>query len=153
MEDIEKTVAAIRELLKSQRFASLATLSETGIHSTLVAFSPDESLHHIYFCTATSTRKFQNLNRNQQVSLLVHNSANRDEDITGASALTISGTAKILADSERSDAQELLRKKHHHLKEVMNSPEVAYILIEVVQYDLVTNFQDVRTVTVTREEL
>lgn len=150
MDDLEHTLKTIQELLNSQRFASLATQSERGIHSTLVAYSADETLRHIYFCTSTATRKYDNLNKHRQVSLLIHNSANRDEDLTGASALSITGTARIV---EQRDIKELLLKKHRYLHEVMNSPAVAYIVVDVQQYDLVSNFQDVRTVTVTREEL
>lgn len=153
MEDIEVTINAIRNLLDTQRFGSLATLNEQGIHSTLVAYSQDSSLLHVYFCTSTTTRKYENLRKHQQVSLLIHNSTNKDEDLTGAQAVTITGTARIVTDTERAESQQILQEKHQYLKEIMDSPEVAYIVIDVQQYDLVTNFQDVRTITVSREEL
>lgn len=153
MEDIESVLLEIKELLNAQRFGSLATLHKSSIHSTLVAYTVDESLQYIYFCTSSSTRKYENINTHKEVSLLVHNSTNKDQDLTVAKALTITGTARILSEEEQRKASQLLQLKHPYLKELMGSPEVVYIVIDVLQYDLVSNFQDVRTITVTGEVL
>ena len=85
----EKVQAAIAELLLSQKLAVLATQSPAGSpYASLIAFAATPDLQKIVFATSRETRKFTNIKHNPEISLLVDNRSNRENDFHDARAVT-----------------------------------------------------------------
>lgn len=143
MKNITTLKADITELFGRQYFAVLATRSGENIHTSLVAFAAAEDLKTIYICTPRATRKFYNINENPIVSLLVHNSTNQSTDIRQAMAVTVTGTAAEVDNSQLDLARGIYIAKHSHMTGFANAPNTAMLEIIVRRYDVVAHFQEV----------
>lgn len=97
----------------------------------------------LYFTTTRNTRKFQNLNRLDRVSLLVDNRRNVPEDLHSAMALTALGTVSECRGQERERGLDLFLGKHPYLKGFADSPSGALLKIRVETYLFVSQFQNV----------
>lgn len=138
----------INQILRSRLTAVLATQGKEGPWTTLVSFSASEDMKTLWFATSRVTRKFANLNWNSNVSMLIDTRTNSVSDLYSASALTAIGHARELNDIERENALALMKEQHGYLYTFLSSPTVAIIQVNIRKYILVTNFQNVREVTV-----
>ena len=134
----------IRQILNSRLTGVLATESEEGPWTTLVSFCPSQDMHTLWFATSRVTRKFSNLNSNNNVAILFDTRTNSVDDFYDASALTATGEAKELQGQERDQALEMMSEKLRFLSSFLKSPSVAIIQVKVRKYVLVTSFQEVR---------
>ena len=135
------------DLFSSQRFAVLATVEESRPYCNLVAFVNDEGLQDLYFATDRTTRKFSNINKNSQVSLLIANSRNEQQDVNDADAVTVLGRAVEIPAGERDEIENRYLKKHDNLKDFIASEQCALMRIKVEGYIIVSNFQNVSIVS------
>ena len=133
----------IRGLLRNQRVGVLATDAENQPYTTLVGFTADEELEHIYFVTTRTTRKFAALSGNPKVSLLIDNRANESKDFREAMAVTAMGIAEEVEKSSHPDMVRRYLERLPQLEEFINSPTSALVRIKVRSYYLVTRFQHV----------
>lgn len=145
MKNISESKKKLQSLLEQQRYASMATLMEPGIHSSLVAYAADRKLKHLIVCTPRATRKYNNLQHNNKVSLLISNTTNLTTDLHQAMAVTVTGTAKELLAHDSQSAVATFLERHSHMADFVESPNTAVIQITVEQYDMVCHFQDVTT--------
>ena len=128
------------KLLKTQRFAVIATQGEGELYTNLVAFLVEENLKHIYFPTLKNTKKYKNLSSNLKISLLVDNRVNKPKDIKKAITVTAVGKSYETQDIE------VIKKfllKHPYLKDFVNSKDCTMIKIKVEKYIIVDNFQNI----------
>lgn len=133
----------VRDLLTSQRFAVLSTQSEFGPYSSLIAFCAADNLDHVLFTTMRATRKFSFLTQHPQVALLFDDRSNRDTDLSEASAVTVTGTAREVSDeAERAGALAGFLKKHPSLSSFATTAGCALIRVDIDVFYLVTRFQD-----------
>jgi len=140
----EETWQLLKELLASQRFAVLATESETGPYASLIAFAAATDLSHIGFVTMRATRKFSHLAAHPRVALLFDDRSNRDIDVREAMAVTAQGTARELTDEgARALALDEFVAKHPHLASFAATPGCALVRVVVDTYYVVTHFQSV----------
>ncbi len=108
-----------------------------------MAIAVTEDLHHLYFATPRATRKWANLARNPQVSLLLDNRSNQISDFRRAAAATLLGTAREITGLAREDGLTIYLSKHPHLADFAASPSCALFLVEIERIYLVTRFQNV----------
>ena len=145
MEEKAGILSSIQSLLRSQTLAVLATDRKGHPYSSLVAFVASEDLSDIFFVTSRTTRKFENLLLNQQVSLLVDNRSNHASDFREAEAVTILGEAREVRETERAACEDMYLTRHPQLSEFMRAPTSALVRVHVSAYYHVTRFQDVHT--------
>jgi len=133
----------IRELFESQKLAVLGTQNEGQPYANLIAFAASHDLKSLYFVTARATRKYANIEADARVTVLIDNRSNQDSDFSQAAAVTATGTAKEVVDSERDVILTTYLAKHPMLKDFVQSPSCALLQIRVETYYLVRRFQNV----------
>ncbi|HSG29174.1 MAG TPA: pyridoxamine 5'-phosphate oxidase family protein [Candidatus Krumholzibacterium sp.] len=138
----------IRSLLAGQRFAVLATLSGVDPYCTLVGYSESEDCGEILFATLRDTRKYGNISRNSNVSILIDDRNNDAGDLKDAEALTVLGVAGEVPPELSGPYRTRYLDKHPYLKEFVSAPDCALISVKVSRYILVSNFQNVFEYTV-----
>ncbi len=134
----------IKDLLKNQRFAVIATEEKNVPYTNLVAFFAKDDLKKIYFPTSKKTRKYSNLNENSMISLLVDNRGNTPQDIKKAKVVTATGKANEIYD--KKIVKDFL-KKHPYLKSFVLSKDTVMIEILIENYTLVDSFQNVNVLS------
>jgi nitroimidazol reductase NimA-like FMN-containing flavoprotein (pyridoxamine 5'-phosphate oxidase superfamily) len=133
----------IRELFSSQRLAVLGTQSDGQPYANLVAFVASDDLESIFFATARSTRKYANIEADSRVTVLIDNRSNQEADFSKAVAVTATGRAQEVGESQRKLITETYLAKHPILEEFVRSPSCAIIKVRVETYYLVSRFQNV----------
>lgn len=134
----------IRKLLESQAFAVLATQGKGLTVASLVTFDSSFDLKNIVFATPRNTEKFNLIDKDENISILVDDRSMHQDSINEISALTIIGRARILSnEKEILEWGNLLTKKHPNLASFVKAPTSAVILVEVVRYQYVKKFQEV----------
>jgi nitroimidazol reductase NimA-like FMN-containing flavoprotein (pyridoxamine 5'-phosphate oxidase superfamily) len=123
----------LREVLGTQYFAVLNTLGEGLPYSNLVSFAISDDLRTLVFITARNTRKFRNIQENNNVSLLIDNRTNQPSDISQAIAITIIGTAYEERDKKNS-LKDIFLSRHPQLRQFVDNPNNAMILVAVSEY-------------------
>ena len=140
----------LKTLLTSQRLAVVATVMQGRPYTSLVAFAASEDLRRIVFCTARATTKYRNLSEEPNVSVLIDSRTHSVEDFATGAAVTAIGKASELPESIVGPAIERFLRKHPHLEVFVRSPSTALCSVEVEKYYLVTRFQHVVEMDVTR---
>lgn len=137
-EDVE---AWIQELLESELFAVLSTQHAGQPYASLISFAATRDLKRIIFSTTRETRKYSLLKKSPHVALLVDNRSQKPPLINHIQAVTITGKATIL--SEKTKFSTLLLEKHPYLREFIENPSTALIMVDVYRYFFVRRFQEV----------
>ena len=133
----------IRELFESQKLAVLGTQNEGQPYANLIAFAPSHDLKSLYFVTARATRKYANIEADARVTVLIDNRSNQDSDFSQAAAVTATGTAQEVVNSERDEVLDIYLAKQPMLRDFVESPSCALLQIRVETYYLVRRFQNV----------
>ncbi len=133
----------LEDLCLSQPLAVLATADSSAPYANLVAVAFTLDLNHLFFATSRATRKWQNLSRNPQVSLLLDNRSNQVSDFSKAVAATIIGTAEEMTGEDRERGEKLYLAKHPNLRDFLTEPECALFKVTIGKIYLVTHFQKV----------
>ena len=133
----------LQELCRNQPLAALATDAGSHPYVSLVAIVVTDDLRHLYFATPRATRKWANLARNPQVSLLLDNRTNQVSDFRRAAAATLLGTAQEIDGSAREEGVTIYLSRHPHLDDFAASPSCALFKVQIERIYLVTRFQNV----------
>jgi heme iron utilization protein len=133
----------ITKLLDDQRLAMLSTQRNGQPYASLVAIACTGDLRFLYFVTSRTTRKFNNLENDCRMALLISSSANRESDFHEAMAVTVVGSAEELYGLEKEAALNLYTAKHPYLEDFARSPTCALVKVQARSYILVKNFQQV----------
>ena len=134
---------ALRALLESQRFATLATDDHGQPFASLMAFAATEDLRHLVVLTERTTRKYANLQSNPRVALLIDDRENRGSDTEDAVVVTAIGEALELDPDVGAPLLELFLTRHPYLAGFAASPTCAIVGVTVSSYQLVSRFQQV----------
>jgi len=102
-------------------------------------------LKKIYFPTLKNARKFKNISRHSRVSILIDNRDNEPVDIENAMTVTAIGETSVIKDSE---IKYVFLEKHPYLKEFTDSNDCRMIEINVENYIIVENFQEVKIIDI-----
>ncbi|GAB4309473.1 MAG: hypothetical protein Kow0019_06520 [Methanobacteriaceae archaeon] len=142
--DDEALKNSIRKLLESESFAVLSTQGQGQPYASIIAFSSTPDLKKIVFATSKETRKFSLINESDKIALLVDNRSTVPPVINKISAVTITGQSKVLEDqAKREKWGNALVNKHPYLKEFVQAPPTAVILVDIYRYFYVRRFQEV----------
>ena len=135
---------SIQKILTSQYLAVLATNTGTTPYTSLIGFMASKDLKQIYFATFTNTRKYDNITKHSQVSLLIDSRTNREgEDFKNSSALTILGNAETVPQVQQDEILSLYLDKFCYLQDFISDPQCTLLRIKVEKYILVQRFQEV----------
>ncbi len=152
MNKADRVRDVIRDIAARQLFGVLATESEGIPYTTLVAFALQDDLKKLLFATPRDTKKFRHITDNERVSFHINNSSNSPEDIGRATGITLTGRAYESSKKHSESAVALYLSKHPQMWEFLNSPNTAFISVDVERYDVVERFQNV-TVLKMKEEV
>lgn len=142
--DYEAIKNNIRKLLESESFAVLSTQGKGQPYASIIGFLSTPDLKKIVFATSKETRKFSLITKSRKVALLVDNRSSVPPVINKISAVTITGESHVLENpAKREKWGNLLVKKHPYLKEFVQAPSTAVILVDVYRYFYVRRFQEV----------
>ena len=141
--DKKEFLVKLRDLLKSQMLGVIATDMSGFPHASLVAYSSTDDLKYLIFATSKNTKKFQNLMRNSNVSLLIDNRENNPSDFNNAITVTAVGVAKKI-QKNIDYFKDLFIKRHPNLGDFINASDCALLKIKVDKYQFVSNFQNVK---------
>jgi len=150
MQSKPEAYETLKTLLTAQRLAVVATQMQGRPYTSLVAFAASEDLRRIAFCTTRATTKYRNLSEEPNVSVLIDSRTHSVEDFATGAAVTAIGKASELPESIVGPAIERFLRKHPHLEVFVRSPSTALCSVEVEKYYLVTRFQHVVEMDVTR---
>ncbi|MFO8085422.1 MAG: pyridoxamine 5'-phosphate oxidase family protein [Desulfobacterales bacterium] len=127
-------IEQIKALAIEKDICVLATVSEKGPHCSLMAYVVDENAVEFYMTTSRSTKKYDNIEKNPKVSLLIDSREKTPR--TKAQALTVSGTCKIISSDnpKKQTLKRVLLRKHPHLKEILENPDAEIICIRAESY-------------------
>ena len=123
----------LKEVIGTQYFAVLNTLGKGLPYSNLVSFAISDDLRTLVFITDRNTRKFRNIQENNNISLLIDNRTNQPSDISQAIAITIIGTAYEEKDKKNS-LKDIFLSRHPQLRQFVDNPNNAMILVAVSEY-------------------
>lgn len=146
-EDLEKrqtAIESIKMILKNEAFAVLATNAKNESYTSLITFVTNEEATFLAFSTPIDTRKYRMIEKDENVSLLIDNRSDNQEDINDIVAITAIGEARILKDiKERKKWSRMIIDKHNYLDEFICADTSVIILVEIMKYHYVSSFQEV----------
>ncbi len=150
MEERSQIIRRIKELFLSQNLAILATQNKGQPYTSLVSFASSRDLKQIFFVTPQYTRKYMNLSANSNVSILIDNRSNMASDLGKAIAVTAIGDVKEIEEAGKDAFLYVYLTKHPYLEEFVKSPTSALLRINVRKYIIVSRFQKVLEIEVSR---
>ena len=137
----EQARTKLRRLFRTQKLGVLATRGSRGPYQNLVAFAVSDDFKHIYFATAAETRKYANLTRHGEVSMLFDDRSNSPADFHQGTAVTALGRAKEVSPRSKAKILDLYIKRHPGLEGFAKSPSCRLFQIKVRTFIVVTEFQ------------
>jgi heme iron utilization protein len=145
MNEPSARAALVKHLFERQRLGALATRSDTFPYCNLIAFTPVHDIKSLIFVTPRATSKYRNLSQNKNVALLVDNRCEVGADCTTGIAVTSLGHAVEIDAGQTDYYRQLHSKRHEHLVDFINLPDIVFFEIHVQKYIIV---QGVDTVSV-----
>jgi tetratricopeptide (TPR) repeat protein len=136
------SAALLRRIFAQERFAVLATASNDQPETFLMAFAATHDLQQFVLMSRRGTHKIEQINANPRVALLITTCTNEPTDLEGAVAVTATGYAFEVQESERDDFAKLYLARHPYMAEFVSAPDVAVLCVDVARYHIVTQFQD-----------
>jgi len=137
----------IEDVLKTNKFAVLATDGDGQPHTSLIAITPLRSFRQLVFATYRNTLKYRNLKHNSKVALLIENRDAEMKYLQGSTVLTIIGHTEEIADAEYESAYKAHLKRHPEMESFMLSSDCALILVIAQSYQVVNGIDDIRWIT------
>lgn len=132
----------IKALVREKDICVLSTVSENGApHCSLMAYITDAECRKIYMVTHSSTMKYQNIEHNPNVSILIDSREFTPRE--KVQALTVNGVFQpTVSTHKRGRVEATLLKQHPHLKDFIKHPDTALICIRVESYLLLEGLTD-----------
>jgi len=131
---------AIAEFIHRKDICVLATAAGGVPHCSLMAYLAADDALRLHFLSSRQTRKYANIQRNSQVSLLIDSREDtptppRDQ----ARALTLSGTCAPMTEGPEKEAvRRRLVERHPHLTQLAAMPECDVLEFEAESCLLLT---------------
>jgi nitroimidazol reductase NimA-like FMN-containing flavoprotein (pyridoxamine 5'-phosphate oxidase superfamily) len=129
----------LKKFLKSQQLAVLATQNQNNSpYTNLIAFSQTNKDKELLFGTMKHTTKYNNIQKNNKVSILFDNRENTHLDFKKAKTVTAIGKA---VEVDKKKYQDFLLEKHPNLERFIKNTDCALMMIVVDEYISIENFQ------------
>lgn len=120
----------IKNFVRNKNICVLSTVSGNKPYCSLMAYITDTACKEIYMVTHKNTTKFNNLQKNPSVSLLID--SREAQPRSNAQALTIDGVFIPLIDEDKKQKiQERMLNSFPHMKDFMHHPESELIRIKI----------------------
>jgi len=123
---LEKMTALVRK----KNVCVLSTVSDNKPYCSLMAYITDDTCKEIYMVTHKNTTKFNNLQKNPSVSLLID--SRETQPRSNAQALTIGGVfIPLIDDNKRQNIRDRMLESFPHMKNFLHHPESEIIRIKI----------------------
>jgi nitroimidazol reductase NimA-like FMN-containing flavoprotein (pyridoxamine 5'-phosphate oxidase superfamily) len=120
----------IRSFVRNKNVCVLSTVSDNKPYCSLMAYITDDICKEIYMVTHKNTTKFNNLQKNPLVSLLID--SRETQPRSNAQALTVEGVFIPLADeNKKQKIRDRMLKSFPHMKDFIHHPESEFIRIKI----------------------
>lgn len=133
----------IADIFKQQKLGVLATISEDGPYQSLVAIAVLPGLKEIVFATDKNTSKFRNIQKTDEVSLLVDNRTGLLNDLKSIIIVTAIGNASEVEGAFEEGPGREYMDCHPLLGQKFLTDSSALVSIKVKKYIVVTCFNEV----------
>jgi general stress protein 26 len=125
-----KMLKKMKNFVKQKNICVLSTISGNKPYCSLMAYITDEDCKEIYMVTHKHTTKFNNLQNNPWVSLLID--SRETQPRSDAHALTINGVfVPLLDEGKKQKIRENMLKYFPHMKDFIHHPESEFIRIKI----------------------
>ncbi len=142
-----KIKECIEGIIKTRRFAVLATEGEGQPHTSLIAITPLGSFRQLIFATYRNTRKYRNLVNNNKVAVLIEGGYVNMRGLKESIVLTIIGRTEEIRMAENEAASHAHLKRHPEMESFMLSSDCALIMVIAQSYQVVYGIDDIRWIT------
>ncbi len=142
MSKLIETKAYIEKILKSSRFAVLATEGDGQPHASFIAITPMDNYRALIFATYRNTQKYRNLKRNGKVALLVE-SGNINIEQQDSFVLTAFGHVEEIRTEDLKAVFNTHLEWHPDLLSFMQTEDCTLVMIKVDTYQVVRGIDDV----------
>jgi len=123
---LEKMTALVRK----KNVCVLSTVSDNKPYCSLMAYITDGTCKEIYMVTHKNTTKFNNLQKNPSVSLLID--SRETQPRSNAQALTIGGVfIPLIDDNKRQKIRDRMLESFPHMKDFIHHPESEIIRVKI----------------------
>ena len=140
-----RVAECIQRLVEAEPFAVLCTQGGGQPYGSVVAYAVGPELCTITFATPTATRKYRLLCECESVALVIDSRSKFPEDMMKVEAVTATGRAVQLGPGPEFDRwANLLTQRHPQLQSFVRAPSSALFRIDLVRYQHVSRFQEVR---------
>jgi general stress protein 26 len=137
----------IEEVLKTNRFAVLATEGDGQPHMSLIAITPFGNFRQLIFATYRNTRKYRNLEHNSKVAVLIECGHVNMKGLSKTVVLTINGHTEEISIADNEAAYQAHLKKHPEMESFMLSSDCSLIMVIAQSYQIVYGIDDIRWIT------
>ena len=134
----------IEYVLKTSRFAVLATEGDGQPHTSLIAITPFGSFRQLIFATYRNTLKYRNLVHNSKVAVLIEGGYAKSKDLKKSIVLTIIGYSEEISIEENGVAFNTHLKRHPEMESFMLSPDCALIMVIARSFQVVNGINDIK---------
>lgn len=120
----------MKSLIQKNEICVLATAGPQGPHTSLMSYLASADGSEIYLVTKTDTLKYQNMQHDPRVSVLIDD--RRAGDPGELNALTVSGQAEEVTDT-RTEAELLARftAERPHLCQISSDPNSQVMRVKI----------------------
>ncbi len=143
MSKLSETKTYIEKILKSSRFAVLATEGDGQPYTSFIAITPMENYCALIFATYRNTQKYRNLTRNGKVALLVESGNSGNATQQDSFVLTAFGHVEEIRTEDLKSVFNAHLEWHPDLLSFMHSEDCALVRIKVDTYQVVRSIDDV----------
>lgn len=126
-------IEKMKTFAKSKDICVLATVSGGRPHCSLMAYVTDKNCEEIYMVTSKTTRKFENILANPNVSILMDSREIKPR--SKAQALTVEGTCAMITETgKKVNVRKTLSEKHPHLQKILSMPDAEILSVSVKSF-------------------
>jgi len=120
----------MKNFVRKKNVCVLATVSDDKPYCSLMAYITDGTCKEIYMVTHKNTTKFNNLQKNPSVSLLID--SRETQPRSNAQALTIDGVfIPLIDDNKRQNIRDRMLESFPHMKNFLHHPESEIIRVKI----------------------
>ena len=120
----------MKNFVRKKNICVLATVSDHKPYCSLMAYITDATCEEIYMVTHKSSTKFNNLQKNPSVSLLID--SRETQPRSKAQALTIDGVfIPLIDENKKQNIRDRMLGSFPHMKDFIHHPESELIRIKI----------------------
>jgi len=134
----------IEYVLKTSKFAVLATERDGQPHTSLIAITPLGSYRKLIFATYRNTLKYRNLVHNSKVAVLIEGGYAKSKDLKKSIVLTIIGHSEEISIGENEEAFNTHLKRHPEMESFMLSSDCALIMVIARSFQVANGINDIQ---------